>query len=409
MNYDYLFLTSALPPSSSANGVCVKKIIKNFPDLKKIHVITIENGKSPNDLNVDEMRIPQRHWDYVCNLSKNKKLPRFIFFIRCVLLLIKRFLMLPIWPVFSLTTCFHFFKTSSLLIKEKNITHVVAVCYPGETLIAMVLLKIRFRKRIKTIMYPLDVFLGGKYDGLGIEKKISKLFSPLFFNFCSLFADKIIVLENAKDLYMQKLYAQKHKFAICGLPLIENASVMKFSHNGKDGIQLLYGGNIIPSIRNPDYLFCLLNEIAHNKNLSITINIYGAVSEELLKKYISKYNSVSFNYHGWVTENDLTDAINKADALISVGNSVGHLIPSKIFKYMSLKKPIIHLCFIDDDPCLPYLKKYGCAYFIRADETINEKEFINWLGCSSEYIYIDCEKLFPECTPLFTANIIQFS
>ncbi|MBQ7080902.1 MAG: hypothetical protein IJM92_14865 [Fibrobacter sp.] len=386
----------------------MKKVLEKISDLKKIHVITIENGNPQNDLNIDELRVPQRNWERISKYCVRKNNLSFFPFIIRILLLIKRFLMLPIWPVFSLTTCLHFFKTASLLIKEKSITHVIAVCYPGESLIAMALLKIRFRKRIKTIMYPLDVTLGGKYAGFWIEKKLSKLFSPLFYKFCSLFADKIIVLENAKDLYIQKLYTHKHKFAICGIPLIENVPTKHFSSNKEVGIQLLYGGNIIPSIRNPDYLFCLLNEIAHNKNLSITINIYGAVSEELLKKYISKYNSVSFNYHGWVTENDLTEAINKADALISVGNNVEHLIPSKIFKYMSLKKPIIHLCFIDDDPCLPYLKKYGHTFFVKKGIDINVDDFSSWLRSLDSYeISLDCEKMFPQCTPAYTANVIQ--
>lgn len=408
MNYDYLFLTSALPPSSSANGVCVKKIIKNFPDLQKIHVITIENGSPKNDLNVDELRVPQRNWDRISKYCVRENKLSFLSIIIRILLLVKRFLMLPIWPVFSLTTCFHFFKKSCILIKEKNITHVVAVCYPGETLITMILLKIRFRKHIKTIMYPLDVFLGGKYDGFGIEKKLSKMFSPLFFKFCSRFADKIVVLENAKDLYLKKIYTQKYKFAICGLPLIENVPIKHSSSNKEVGIQLLYGGNIIPSIRNPDYLFYLLNEIAHNKNLSITINIYGAVSEELLKKYISKYNSVSFNYHGWVTENDLTEAINKADALISVGNSVGHLIPSKIFKYISHKKPIIHLSFLKNDPCLPYLKRYGHTFFVENNVKMSLNDFSLWLRSLESYeITLDCEKMFPQCMPVFTANVIR--
>ena len=409
MKNEYLFLTSALPPSNSANGICIKKIIENFSDLQKIHVITIENGSPKNDLNVDELRVPQRNWDRISKYCVRENKLSFLSIIIRILLLVKRFLMLPIWPVFSLTTCFHFFKKSCILIKEKNITHVVAVCYPGETLITMILLKIRFRKHIKTIMYPLDVFLGGKYDGFWIEKKLSKMFSPLFFKFCSRFADKIVVLENAKDLYLKKIYTQKYKFAICGLPLIENVLVKRSLKKDEEGIHLLYGGNIIPSIRNPDYLFYLLNELADKKGVNIIIDIYGAIGDVLLKKYILKYSFISFKYHGWVTENDLANAIDKANALISVGNSVGHLIPSKIFKYMSLKKPIIHLCFIDDDPCLPYLKKYGHTFFVKngVDENFNELNL--WLrSLASCKISLDCEKLFPQCTPSFTANIIQF-
>ena len=70
-----------------------------------------------------------------------------------------------------------------------------------------------------------------------------------------------------------------------------------------------------------------------------------------------------------------SNAICDANAVISVGNSVGHLIPSKIFKYMSLKKPIIHLNFIDADPCLPYLKKYGHTFFVENGVDVDLDDF----------------------------------
>lgn len=406
MPNQYLFLLSSLPPSGSANGICVKKIIETFPDLKKIHAITIEDGSPKNDLGIDEIRVPQRHWEYVCSFGKKRKKSLFVYLIRCVLLLLKRFLMLPIWPVLSLTTCFYFFKESSVLIKKNKITHVVAICYPGETLISMILLKLRFGNKIKTIMYPLDVTLGGKYDGYVLENRLSVFFSSVFYRICACFADKIIVLENALELYEKKLCNQHQKFEICGLPLIEKYPSIANNIN-RDDIQLVYGGNIIPSIRNPDFLFDLLNSCALKNQVGISIHIYGAIGNELLEKFVLKYNAVNFIYHGWVSEDVLTNAINQADALISVGNNVGHLIPSKIFKYISLKKPIIHLSFIEDDPCLPYLEKYGHSFIVKNGER-RELALISWLLSEDNEIEIDCEEIFYRCTPRYTAEKIQF-
>lgn len=404
MSGKYLFLLSSLPPSRSANGLCVKKVMSEFSDLKDVFAITFDDGSLENDLGIAEIRIPLRPWDRMTSLIL--KSPFFIaIFLRC-LLHIKRFVMLPIWPTYSFSTVLHFYKSASRLVKRENISHIIAVCYPGETLLALCLLKIRFGKRIKTIMYPLDATLGGKYDGFLIERKLSVIFSGSFYKFCSHFTDRIIVLENAIDLFESKLPKQKDKFMVCGLPLVKNdASV--WAPINKQNLQFVYGGNIIKAIRNPDYLFEFLNECAEKKGLGITIKIYGSVDKSLLDGYISKYKCLCFEYYGWVAEEVLTDAINQANALISVGNSVAHLIPSKLFKYISLKKPIIHLYFIDDDPCIPYLNKYGYSFFIKIGDSFDVQKFCAWLDSLTSEISMDCEKTFESCTPRYTAKRIE--
>ena len=405
MNNRYLFLTSSF--TNNANAMCVKRIIKEFPNMKDVYAVTYNNTCPKNDLGVAELQLPLRPWDRLfLKASKGKKKNVITLFLKGLLFL-KRLLMLPIWPVYSLSCSFHFYKSASTIIKEKQITHVIAVCYPGDTLLAMCLLKLRYGKKIKTIMYPLDVFVCGKYDGFSVENKLSFFFSFIFSNICAIFSDKIIVLENAIDCYEKRLKHHKHKFEICGLPLIHGDESLKHIQKG-ESIHFVYGGNVIKSIRNPDYLFKILNDYCRLMNENISIDIYGSINKKLLNEFISKYNSIKFNYFGWVSEEDLSDAICKANAVISVGNSVEHLIPSKIFKYMSLKKPIIHLNFIDADPCLPYLKKYGHTFFVENGADVDLNDFSLWLrSLESCEISLDCEKLFPQCTPAYTARVIQ--
>ena len=406
MNNKYLFLTTPLS-SSSANTVCIKRIIKEFPNMKDVYAVTYNNTCPKNDLGVAELQLPLRPWDKLSlNASKGENRKIIPLFLK-VLLILKRLLMLPIWPVYSLSCAYHFYKSASTVIKEKQITHVIAVCYPGDTLLAMCLLKLRYGESIKTIMYPLDVFVCGKYDGFSVENKLSSFFSFIFSNICAIFSDKIIVLENAIDCYEKRLKHHKHKFEICGLPLIHGYESLKHIQKG-ESIHFVYGGNVIKSIRNPDYLFKILNDYCRLMNENISIDICGSINKKLLNEFILKYNSIKFNYFGWVPEEELSNAICNAKAVISVGNSVEHLIPSKIFKYMSLKKPIIHLNFIDDDPCLPYLNKYGHTFFVKNGVDVDLDDFRLWLkSLESCDISLDCEKLFPQCTPAYTARIIQ--
>lgn len=407
MSKKYLFLLDSLPPCKSANGICVSKILTQFPNISDVWAVTVEDGSPCNKLGVSEKRIPQSPWNKIAEFCRRKGKNSFYSLLLRPLLLIKRLIMLPVWPVTSFSACYNFYKEASHLVKTRGITHVVAVCVPGETLISMIFLKIRFRNKIKTIMYPLDVTLGGKFSGFSFENRLSAFFSSFFYRLCARFADKIIVLENTIALYKDKLSTQSQKFEICGLPLIENEiSVAK--KIDENNIHLLYGGNIIKSIRNPDFLFRFLNECSQKNLGNVTVHIYGFVSEPLLKDFVSKYNSVVFLYHGWVSEDVLSQAIIDADALISIGNNVGHFIPSKLFKYMSLKKPIIHFSFIENDPCVPYLKKYEHSYIIRNNEKTDAREFSDWLMTRPEKIDVDLEKLFYRCLPRYTAEKIQF-
>lgn len=407
MNNKYLFLTESFSSSANANSICIKRIVKEFYNLSDICVISQNNTCPKNDFGIEEIQLPLRLWDRLSLIVLKRKKKNIITLFLKGLLILKRLLMLPVWPVYSLSNVLHFVRLASAIIKKQKTTHVIAVCYPGETILALCFLKIRFGKKIKTIMYPLDVFICGKYEGFAVEKKISSFFSLVFSNISAIFSDKIIVLENAVECYNRRLKRHKHKFEICGLPLIHKYEPVKHIQINKD-LHFVYGGNIVKSIRNPDYLFKILNDYCLLMNENICIDIYGSINKQLLDDFISKYNSIKFNYFGWVSEDELSNAICNAKAVINVGNSVEHLIPSKIFKYMSLKKPIIHLSFLKNDPCLSYLRKYGHTFFVENEVDVDLNDLGLWFkSLESCEISLDCEKMFPQCTPSYTAGRIQ--
>jgi hypothetical protein len=46
-----------------------------------------------------------------------------------------------------------------------------------------------------------------------------------------------------------------------------------------------------------------------------------------------------------------------ADILLHIGNNTPTQIPGKLLEYMATGKPMLHVYYIDDDGCLPYLEK----------------------------------------------------
>ena len=59
----------------------------------------------------------------------------------------------------------------------------------------------------------------------------------------------------------------------------------------------------------------------------------------------------------------------EADVFLNLGNTNTRMTPSKIFEYMSWGKPIISTAPIDDEPSIPYLRRYGHALILHEDYT----------------------------------------
>ena len=408
MEKKFLFLLDYLPPLVSANGICVERIMHEIR--KHFECFSVSFSNETNIVDETNFFIPLRPWDRIVKVSqKLRKNNPLLYCLVRFLIVVKKCLMMPFWPVFSFSTVYNFYKKGVFCVQKKNVTHVIAVSYPGESLFALVFLKIRFRKKLKTIMYPLDVSLGGKFNGSAIEKSFSVVSSRLFYKFCAFFSDMIIVLENTQDLYKKTLSEKAWKKAsLCGIPLVQNFNFSKSKIDLKSiyDLRFVYGGNIDSRVRNPVPLFDFLDNQSKKDSRKINVDIYGVVDSAARQELQSRYKYLKINYCGWVDEQTLNTAILNSSALLSVGNNVGHLIPSKIFKYMSMNRPIIHLCAIKEDPCIPYLKKYGHSLLLYETRTSFDDNLFEWI-CNNNLLDVNCSELFPQCTPEYTAQVIE--
>lgn len=87
--------------------------------------------------------------------------------------------------------------------------------------------------------------------------------------------------------------------------------------------------------------------------------------------------------YGEMPHDSVIPYIRNADVLLNFGVKTPSAISGKIFEYMSYAKPIISTFSIDNEACIPYLKKYPCSlmiderdnnYQIQAEQVI---EFVN--------------------------------
>jgi hypothetical protein len=407
----YLFLLDELPPTQSANGICAEKVMSCLRQSGDVFCVSWDDLEKVKEKPFHCTTIPKKPWTRLVLSMKGKQgsYHRWVFLAARVIYWMKRMLLLPVWPVDSVSCAFRFFSAARKLIKENDITHVIAVSYPGETLLAMCMLKRQFGSRIKTIMYPLDVSLEGVNHGSAVEKKLSCVLGRRFMRFCVRRADQLLVLENAMYLY-NKVFpeSERKNFSCCGIPLLENIDWTQYASDAsskENEIHFVFGGNLLYSMRNPTALLDLIEAAPWPEEKQIYFDLYGKADAQIQELWKGRYQRLRIIEHGWVDEAVLNGALLSADVLVSVGNHDRHLIPSKLFKYMTTGKKIVHLSFSQHDPCIPYLQKYE-NYFLLDAAHMDEERLVHF-STAAEYRINSAATLFPTCIPQYTAELIQ--
>lgn len=402
-----LFLLDELPPTKSANGICVNKVIQAL--YADGYITSCICWKADGEYSTEVHLIPEKPWKKkIDKYSLGGFISRVLFQFLRVAYKMKRIFLLPIWPVDSCKTVNDFYKAASDLIERENISVVVAVNYPGETLLAMKRLKKRYKEKIKTVMYPLDVSYVNPYCG-GMEHLLSSYFCPRFMRSCSKYADIVLELENAQDMY-NKVYDEKErsKFKLCGIPLLESISWNEKKVES-DELHFIYTGTLQRNVRDPEMAFFVLNKVANILDKRVILDLYGQIDLQSQSLYENSNYGFELINHGWIQENELMSCLQKADILISLGNMESHLIPSKLFKYMTMGKPIVHFCLIEKDPCVPYLKQYDNAKIVYSTEIYKEtmlNDLAQFVG-KGKVINLDLKTVFPRCFPEYTAKLIE--
>ena len=407
----YLFLLDELPPTQSANGICAEKVMSCLRQSGDVFCVLWDDFEKVKEKPFHCTTIPKKPWArFVLSMKGGQGLyHRWLFRAARVIYWMKRMLLLPIWPIDSLSCAYHFYASAKKLVDEHNITHVIAVSYPGETLLAMSLLKWQFNDQIKTVMYPLDVTLEGMNHGSSIERKLSCICGRRFIRFCAKRADQVLVLENALYLYNEVFPESERKnFSCCGIPLLESTDWTRYASNSvwkENELHFVFGGNLLYDMRNPIALLDLMEKAAWPENRDIYFDLYGKADSQIQELWKGRYKRLQIVEHGWVDESVLNTALLTANVLISIGNNEKHLIPSKLFKYMTTGNPIVHLYLFDDDPCIPYLKEYGNALLLKCDHDEAQKMVEYVMHCKQKKVEV--ASMFPSCTPQYTANMIQ--
>lgn len=171
---------------------------------------------------------------------------------------------------------------------------------------------------------------------------------------------------------------------LCKTREIEHPLILKHSDVFKiqfstDNIDIVYTGVVDNKMRNPQGVLNFFDDVIFNE---VKVHFYSLGSAQNKVDEVAKSSDVIIS-HGQVSNEIAQAAVYSSDVLLSIGNNSNIQMPSKIFEYMSVGKPIIHFSQVKDDLVCNVLNKYPLAFVIPSEITDitklrNEvKNFIN--------------------------------
>ncbi len=406
-------------PYASANGVCVEKIARALVaqghDVSCLAMTRYDDAGYSEIDGVKVYRIKNlwhmRLLDW-CDTHASFLGVKFVHGFALWSWRIKRILLFPIWPLSAPLFAWKFYRQAKQICMSENIDCVVGVYQPFEWILASALLK-QSNANLKVAAYFCDCFSGVVFPRI-LPKSLCyaqlKLWEHYFFDTI----DALFVLKS-HELYYLNLLGKSinvQKLHCVDIPFLEKVFTepLKTTVQSKSNFMLVYTGNIFLPLTNPTYLLKLLEFI---KGIQVNVHIYGRNNcSELLNHHASNNLKGRLFIHQALPHAEILHLLSESDVLINLGSNNPRQIPSKFFEYMSFGKPIISFYSYDEEPSLPYLRKYPLALLI--EEDMNKIEYNARLV--EEFIQKNVDKsvpfntvksLFPNNTPEYTAELLM--
>ena len=211
-----------------------------------------------------------------------------------------------------------------------------------------------------------------------------------------------IIQQEQKDLLPEHIWK---KLIPMGLPLITEPTVRTgVSFPGENNSPVcLFSGLIYNGIRDPKHTLRLFAPLLRQG--CAQLHLVGVKKEDLPEEF----QNLPIVCYGRVPLDQAQEAMNGADVLVNIGNLMTNQVPSKIFDYISLGKPILNIYKNKDCPTLPYLENYPLVLNLYEDPALAYEQssilahFLQTVA-GRRVPFSQAEELFETCTPKYCAN-----
>lgn len=148
----------------------------------------------------------------------------------------------------------------------------------------------------------------------------------------------------------------------------------------KSIIKCVYIGSLYNTIRSPQYTIDLFS---HLKTKDIYLLLYGNSPHIISQLYQKVSDCDQIIVRGKIPLEESIRIQNSADFLVNIGNVCTNMVPSKIFEYIGMGKPIINIYKSRNCPTIQTLKNYPCCINLFEEDSM----LLDQVNSLREFIY----------------------
>lgn len=174
--------------------------------------------------------------------------------------------------------------------------------------------------------------------------------------------------------------------------------------------QIVYAGSLSKKLRNPDYAFELISRLPAEACVRRADFFVPNPERFAYGETKGGLGSTPISLRPAVPAAEIHTVLADASWLLSIGNSVSNQHPSKVYEYMALGKPLVHIASQADDPVADVLARYPLALCLFEDAPFEESLhalcsfLMKTRSCHLDFDAVAA--LFPEETPEFFARTL---
>lgn len=263
--------------------------------------------------------------------------------------------------------------------------------------------------RLRYIAWFLDSFAGGYgprfLSAKQLEERGKRWDRELLDN-----ADAVVSMESARRFHMDRSVNEPwfDKVRFLDLPLLDLHGMVDYFDGlsaPKGAKTIVYAGSLPKGVRSPRFF---LNVLSCMPEEPLRVVFVGDAVNDDLNDAVAHDRRIEVR--GRLSHSDAVALLRSADFVLTLGNRLDNMTPSKVFELMALRKPIVATYPIDDEPSMPYLKRYGDVLLLdeRSDASEAATKLREFLHTSHEPPTVEeLEKNFWNNTPSAFCDLIE--